>query len=401
MNYSVRFDPKFGYYRARFWDRSTGEDTYAKVPDRFWRELGIDTPTEPDVRYEKLALRWAAGEVAKQEEAAGDRHLRRNVKMTLQEVWELYQAQNPNNVGPETMTRDATNFAAIAKHIAVKRVFPEDIDISDVVSYRNARREDTVRRTVGDSVKDVAVRNRTVNNETALIARLVTFARDWSKLTGCTSTRLAKFKRLVEQDSGQVALSERQLAALFAKAEKVPQWKQDLVIVGIATRLRRENLLGLRADWIDWTEKRLVIPAEFMKKGRADAARELNIPLPEIAIAHLGSPKLRGFVWTNPDSGLPYTKVAGLERWADDAGVPQFSLHDLRTTGNTLLHVHGVDHLTRKALMGHSVRTGDVTDLYTKVIWENMQTAVAIFDQIFKRVLAAPVSNVISIADRA
>lgn len=387
MNYSVRFDPKFGYYRARFWDHATGEDTSAKVPDAFWREMGIAPPTAPDTRHEKLALRWAAGAVQNMESAAGERHLRKNVKMTLAEVWDLYRAENPNNVSADTLARDDINFAAISKHLAVKRLFPEDIDISDIVTFRNARKKDTVRRTVSDEVRAIGVRNRTVNNETDFIQRLVVFARAWAKRTGCAATKLEKFKRLPEQDSTQVALTENQLAALFARADAVPQWKQDMMIVGITTRLRRENLLQLRAEWIDWTGKRLRIPAEFMKKGRADNARELDIPLPNIAIERLGSPKLRGYIWTNPETGLPYTKIVGLEAWADVAGVPQFSMHDWRTTGNTLLYVHGVSHLTRKALMGHSVQTGDVTDLYTKVIFEEMEKAVAIYDAIFKRVL--------------
>src|ERR1700738_3238969 len=59
MNYSVRFDPKFGYYRARFWERGI-TDTYAKVPAKFWRELGIEPPTEKNDKHEKLALKWAA-----------------------------------------------------------------------------------------------------------------------------------------------------------------------------------------------------------------------------------------------------------------------------------------------------------------------------------------------------
>jgi site-specific recombinase XerD len=72
---------------------------------------------------------------------------------------------------------------------------------------------------------------------------------------------------------------------------------------------------------------------------------------------------------------------------------------DLRTTGNTWLYNHGVDHLVRKALIGHSLRTGDVTDLYTKIMIKRMREAASVFDNIFAEILR-PAAAVAAIGDR-
>ena len=113
----------------------------------------------------------------------------------------------------------------------------------------------------------------------------------------------------------------------------------------------------------------------------------------------LGTPRLKGYIWPAPRTGEPYTRM-GLDGLCAEAKVRPISEHDLRTTGNTWLHSHGVDHLTRKALMGHSLRTGDVTDLYTKVMKESMREAVGIFDEIFAGILKFEDAKLLSIGDR-
>ena len=50
--------------------------------------------------------------------------------------------------------------------------------------------------------------------------------------------------------------------------------------------------------------------------------------------------------------------------------------------------------------MGHSLRSGDVTDLYTKVMKESMREAVGIFDGIFADILESEGAELVSIADR-
>jgi integrase len=69
---------------------------------------------------------------------------------------------------------------------------------------------------------------------------------------------------------------------------------------------------------------------------------------------------------------------------ADAAGVPRFSLHDLRATGNTWLANAGVDQRIRQYLMGHR-DGGPVISRYTKITADTekqIREAVAVFDEI-------------------
>ena len=405
--YSVKFSAKHGYYRARFWE-SGYSDAYAKVPDEFWISLGYRPPRtlpskeKDQLLYLKLALEWASKERDRLEKDERDKA--RGVaskKMSIRQTFVLRQTEGRQSVADETRQRDEVMFAAIARHVDVDGQTPENIDEPLLTMYANARKQDRVRNRdgKGNTIElDKRVRHRTVNNELGLLQSIARFAWRWRSKTGCDGVRLPEDLGdilLPEQDSTQVALSEAQLMELLAIASP---FKRRVIIFGVCSMLREENLFGLRGEWIDWSAGWLNIPAEFMKKGRADKARPLSRPLPAIAVEQLGDARLAGYIWPNKETGQPYTRL-GLEALCEEACVPAISEHDLRTTGNTLLHTNGVDHLTRKALMGHSTKTGDVTDLYTKVMRESMIEAVKVFDVIFARILK-PTLKVVQIADR-
>jgi integrase len=121
----------------------------------------------------------------------------------------------------------------------------------------------------------------------------------------------------------------------------------------------------------------------------AQARRGLSIPLCDTAIGQLGGQHI-GYTWPNSATGQPLTwlhdTLHSLVERASKNGpaVPRFSLHDLRSTGATWLRNAGVDPLIIKHLMGHSLKTGDVTDSYTKIFEQSMREAVAIFDEKFQ-----------------
>lgn len=73
-----------------------------------------------------------------------------------------------------------------------------------------------------------------------------------------------------------------------------------------------------------------------------------------------------------------------LQKLAAAAKVPEFSLHDLRATGNTWLANEGVDQRIRQYLMGHA-EGGPVISRYTKITADTerrIREAVALFDEI-------------------
>jgi integrase len=80
-------------------------------------------------------------------------------------------------------------------------------------------------------------------------------------------------------------------------------------------------------------------------------------------------------------TGDPTGNVRTLQKVAKEAKVPEFSLHDLRATGNSFLANARVDQRIRQYLMGHKAG-GPVISRYTKITADTEQElrdAVAVF----------------------
>jgi integrase len=149
--------------------------------------------------------------------------------------------------------------------------------------------------------------------------------------------------------------------------------------------LRKTPLLGLRSEWLDLADPWLTVPKESMK-GKGGQKRELSIPLAGWAAEQLPHPLPKsGYIWPNINSGRPTGNLTRtLQKLAEAAQVPTFSLHDLRATGNTWLANAGVEVRIRQYLMGHA-DGGPVISRYTKVTTDSVnriREAVAVFDDI-------------------
>jgi len=123
-------------------------------------------------------------------------------------------------------------------------------------------------------------------------------------------------------------------------------------------------------------------------KGKGGQKRPLSIPLCGWAVEQLPNriPK-SGYIWPNVRSGEPTGNVTrSLQKLAEAAKVPEFSLHDLRATGNTWLANEGVDERVRQYLMGHADGGAVIGRYrYTKItadMEKRVRNAVAIFDEI-------------------
>jgi hypothetical protein len=163
ISYSVRFDasPTYGTYVVRFRDTdpATPLDTKRIVPAAHWARLGHKMPRAESTKYYGLAHAWAADEVRRIEDERAARAAKiATRRMTLAEVYRLYCTENPRLVSPSTMKRDAVSYGAIARHLDVDAILPEDVTQPVAVRYRNARRQDKTR-------SEESPRWRTVRNE--------------------------------------------------------------------------------------------------------------------------------------------------------------------------------------------------------------------------------------------
>ena len=394
ITFTVRFDPSptYGTYVVRFRDSdpATPFDTKRVVPSSYWARLGHKVPRAESTKYFGLAHAWAADEVRSinhEREARASRIAAR--RMTLAQAYRLYIAENPRLVSAATMKRDAVSWGAIAKHIEVETTLPEDITQPVAVRYRNARRQDTTR-------SNEPPRWRTIRDELDFLRRLVTFAFKWQSETGMTALRFTELPDMDEDDSLQVALTREEFGSVL---EHATGRNRRILIYGVCTMLRKTPLLAHRNEWVDRSRRWLNVPADLMKKGRSKRRRMLSVPICETAAAQIAGGLAQGLSWPNERTGKPLTWLDDyLTALAETAKVRPFSLHDLRSTGATWLKNAGVDRLVIKTLMGHSLKTGDVTDLYTKVLDGLMREAVAVFDDAFASVLRRGESNVVRIS---
>jgi len=370
MPYSVSWTGS--RYEARFW-RSGRKDTRRIIPNNLWPVYGLKSPDEPSAKHERVALRWAAEQVtAVLQEALGR-------EMTLAEVFALMKRENPNQVSSATLAKWACDFGNLERH-GVAGAVASDVDEVIATRYRNARELD-----------DPKPRARTIHNELAFLRQLVLFAHRWRRVTRTSAVNLVDLPEVRDEESQQVALTEAEVRKLLVTgsvfhAERNREW----LVTGITTMLRRKNLLGLRGEWIDRPGGWVRIPGAEMKgRGRRDHA----VPLSRVGLEVLPL-VATGPLWENPATGRPYSWVDEvISGWVTRAGVRPWSLHDLRTTGNSWLQARGVDEFTRATLLGHSRaeagtirRSGSVTDSYTRVFEKHLIETVSIFDTIFEEI---------------
>ena len=316
-------------------------------------------------------------------------------RMTLREICDLYFEMNPKKVSAATITRDRQNAANVCRVIneLAPDAWPDEIDEPIAVRYRNAReREDAAQRTI--------------LNELSFLRMMLEFGLRWRRETGVESVRLAALPEIDEDDKREgVALTLQEFGAVL---EVLAPINRRRFITAATTLLRRSPLLALRESWIEPEKKWLSVPAEVMKKGRSKKRAPLEVPLSEWTLDQVRDlDPIDGYYWPNPATKMP---LAWIDHILDDvssrvkivrAGVRQkLRFHDLRYTGISWLRNAGVDELTVAILGGQrstfdpmsetmSVRGGkNVTQLYTKLLAPTLREAVAVQDELRKKLSA-------------
>jgi integrase len=369
----VTATPFFDEIRAR-WRvrlRGGGVDTKANVPDEEFETEGV-SPTSTSTRARNVAAVWAQ---MKRAELLGEPTTR---KMTLQQVFDLMMLVNPDDVSEATWKRNKIhirNLKRLPDDEPLGSVTPEMIDGRLAASYRNERIETAA--------------GRTVAGELTFLVRLLRFGyEEAASKTGMTAIRLTTTPKIRFDEQEMVALTVDEFFRVLAATAQLPRCgdiTRRRLIFGVTTLLRKTPLMGLCTEWLDLHDPWLDVPASA-QKGRRGERRPLSVPLCGWAVEQLPRhlPRI-GLIWPNPDTEKATGNVTHtLQKLAREARVPEFSLHDLRATGNTWLANEGVDERIRKYLMGH-VGGGDVIDRYTKITAETqkqIREAVAVFDQI-------------------
>ena len=380
---TVYFDEGRQRWRVRF--RGASLDTRFNIPAEEFENENV-SPKSTAKRAENVAVEWASRKRAEFLASSG------GAVVSLRQIFELMKTVNPDAVTPATWARNEIHIRNLERLPAQEPfglTVPDQIDGRMAAVYRNERLAE-------------GAAPRTVAGELTFLIRLLRFGFEESaKTTRMSAVRLTKAPKIVIEEQQMVALTIDQFFAVLYDTKHMRQGR-DLtrrrLIFGVTTMLRKTPLMGLCAEWIDLDDLWLTVPASA-QKGRRGEKRPLSVPLSGWAAEQLPSPlPTSGLVWANNRSGAPTGNVTHtLNKLAHEAGVPRFSLHDLRATGNTWLANANVDERIRQYLLAHHAG-GPVIDRYTKVTTDTekqIREAVAVFD-----LIRASKENVTSIRAR-
>lgn len=243
------------------------------------------------------------------------------------------------NKKPRSYERDETSLAALRPFFSGKTL--SDITPWLVEKYKKTR-------------KDQKKSNQTVNLELACLKALFSKAVIWKK-AGENPVKQVKMFRV---NNARIRfLDEEEEARLLAECKA---YLHDLVITALHTGFRRNELLSLRPEDVDFTRGFVSVRAGYAKNGESRAVpmtqtlREVLRHLAREAEASGSSHLFRN------QHGAPlrvYALQDAYKNAVQRAKLTDFHFHDLRHTFASRLVMAGVDLRTVQELMGHKTIT--------------------------------------------
>jgi integrase len=268
-----------------------------------------------------------------------------------------YMAYYQANRRPLSVRRHEMAYRALQVTFGHQRL--ADISSLDIERYKRQR-------------KETGVGEVTINRELAFLKNLFSKAVEWGK----AGDNPVKKVRLYREDNARTRfLSDEEEANLLANCG--PQLK-PLVVTALHTGFRASELLSLSWQDVDFRRGVVTVRAGYAKNGEGR-----SVPLNDTLTMVLKSAKVSKIneekVFCN-QRGQPYRSFrTAFERAVKQAGIADFTFHDLRHTFASRLVMAGVDLPTVKELMGHKHIT--MTLRYAHLSSDHKQAAVRKLDQ--------------------
>jgi len=222
----------------------------------------------------------------------------------------------------------------------------------------------------------------TVNRELAILSGIFRMAVDYEEIT---DNPCRKVESLPENNQRTRHLSFEEEDRLFAKLTGERDYLRALVTVAIYAGPRRGELLKLRWSDVDFALNTINFKQTKTNKDRSvpmePIVRSVLLELREVA----GDLE---YVFVNPDTGTRFTEVKrSFASACREAGISDFTFHDLRHTFGTRLADAGVDVVKIKELMGHaSIVT---TMRYIHATDQGKRGAIVVLSEYRQRIVAS------------
>jgi integrase len=240
----------------------------------------------------------------------------------------------------------------IASHVAKGKISQAEYDRQKGIieghlkKFFGSQRLAMIRR--ADVVKYIhertgKVSDATVIKEINVVKRMLNVAVDLEKISSNPAHRAP----VPKAPEGRVRyLTAEELGRVLRAC---PEWLRPIVGLLVSTGARRGEML--RARWEDVSIPQREIRLRHTKSGKERPALINDLALKVLTSMGADTQKRKGPLFPNV---TPAQVTVAFIRACKDAGVEDFSLHDLRHHYSATLRMNGVDLHTLQKLLGHS-----------------------------------------------
>ncbi len=278
-----------------------------------------------------------------------------DAEITFAEVYRQYMDRNSRNLAPKTVQTYASAYAAL------EPLYDRP--------FRKLRRAD-LQRVIDDSGRNFAMLSIIL----AVMRNMYSFAlrHDLVDDDYSTNVDIAQYRPTKEEretaDKLHKPFTDAELTALWAAADKDPTVREILALC--YSGLRIMEYLSLTPNDID-TQGRIIA----LKSSKTPAGIR-RVPIAKKTAEFWAEIKASRTVPDSLSDNQRYRKFVGrMDAALKSLGLPQHRPHDTRHTAASMLHRAGVDLLTTKRILGHSVR--DITErVYTATTDAELLSAI-------------------------
>ncbi len=216
--------------------------------------------------------------------------------------------------------------------------------------------------------------NATINRELAAVKRMFSIARRDGKLRECPY-----IPHLEERNVRKGFVKDAEYEALARETAAIGLWLRTMFELGYTYGWRKSELLGMRVDQVDLSERTIRLEAGETKNDEARQV-EMTAKVYELLNACCARKSAEDLVFTRTARNghkRVSTIVDMRNAWREAtaaAGCPDLLFHDLRRTAIRNMRRHGISEKVAMTISGHKTRS--VFERYNIVDRADMHEAV-------------------------
>lgn len=219
------------------------------------------------------------------------------------------------------------------------------------------------------------IKPATINREVSLLKHMFNKAIEWKRLR---ENPAKSIKKLRENNRRLRFLTEEEIAALLAICVG---YLRDIVLVALCTGMRKGEIFNLQKQDINLDTGMIHVSDSKNNETREIPINDILCPALQTILHNTMDPQ--DYIFANPKTGKPYDDIKKSFKTAlRNAGVKDFTFHDLRHTFASHLVMNGVDLMTVKELLGH--KDIKMTMRYAHLSPDHKRIAVQKLESVFR-----------------